>query len=406
VTDPVGLFPQWPLSIPALAWLGLLLIAATLVGQVVHARLGWPRPVGYLAAGLILGPEVVGLFRAETLGDLALFRDIALGLLLFEIGQRIDLGWLRRNPALLGASVLEALASFAAVFAVLSWFEVRPVTAAAVAVLGVATSPAIVLAVVRDAGARGQVTERVLLLTGLNTAYAVVALALIFGWLRFEDDYPLQVMLLHPAWLLAGSLLAGALLAAAMLAMFRAQTPTPSVQFCITVGMVLCGVALAGSLGLSTPLVLLLTGLIARVLDRDRRFLALHLGDSALLFIVMLFALTGAGLSLAGWRDQLPLALAVIAARLAAKIAATAALARATGISTGRGALVGVGLAPMSGLALLMLEELARTSPRLAEELTAVALLAVTVLAFAGPLLLLAALRRAGDVPGHDEARR
>ena len=52
---------------------------------------------------------------------------------------------------------------------------------------------------------------------------------------------------------------------------------------------------------------------------------------------------------------------------------------------------------PMSGLALLMLNELLLNSPPLAAEIGSAMFLAITVLAFAGPLATDLALRRAGE---------
>ena len=60
--------------------------------------------------------------------------------------------------------------------------------------------------------------------------------------------------------------------------------------------------------------------------------------------------------------------------------------------------MVGAGLMPMSGLALLLLHDLIGQSPALASEIGATMFLAITVLMFAGPLAVEFALRRAGEV--------
>jgi hypothetical protein len=72
-------------------------------------------------------------------------------------------------------------------------------------------------------------------------------------------------------------------------------------------------------------------------------------------------------------------------------------LANASGLALHKSALVGLGLAPMSGLSLLILHELLERSPPLAGEIGAAMFLAITVLAFAGPLAAGFALRRAGE---------
>ena len=62
--------------------------------------------IGFADRVLLTKTEGLG---ADTLATLRIFSDIAVGLLLFELGQRVDLGWLRRNPWLFVTSVLEAL---------------------------------------------------------------------------------------------------------------------------------------------------------------------------------------------------------------------------------------------------------------------------------------------------------
>ena len=125
--------PAWPPVIGPLAWVAVLLLAAIVAGEAVRRWLRVSRVIGYLLVGAVLGPHAAGLLDTGTLDKLRVFVDIAVGLLLFELGQRVDLGWLRRNPWLLAASLLEAALTLAAVFALMTLFGARPVTATAAA---------------------------------------------------------------------------------------------------------------------------------------------------------------------------------------------------------------------------------------------------------------------------------
>jgi Kef-type K+ transport system membrane component KefB len=401
--DPFQFLPDWPVAAPPLAWVAVLLLAAIVAGETARRFLRVSRIVGYLAVGALLGPAVGGVVDAGTVGQLRIFVDIAVGMLLFELGQRIDLGWLRRNPSLLAASLLEAALTFVLIYLALGWFGLRPVTAAAAALLGLATSPAVVMTVIKDLRAQGQVTERVTLFTALNTTYAVVGLSLMVGWLHFESDRSLRTMVLHPLYLVAGSLVLAGVLAMVMLSLLRLFGRRPAFQFSATVSLVLLTVAAAAMLKLSVPLSLLLLGMAGRLLDRERHFVSLKFGETAMLFIVLLFALTGASLEFGGMATALPIALAFIVARLVGKALPILLLSNASGLALRKSALVGLGLAPMSGLSLLMLHELLSRSPALAAEIGAAMFLAITVLAFIGPLATELALRRAGEAA--EEAR-
>ncbi len=395
--EPLHFLPAWPLIPTPLGWIAVLLLAAILAGEVVRRFLRTSRVIGYLAVGALLGPGIGGVIDANTVGQLRIFVDISVGMLLFELGQRVDVGWLRRNPSLLAASVLEAALTFMLVYVAMTFFGIRPVTAAAAALLAVATSPAVVMTVVKDLRAQGQVTERVMLLTALNTAYAVIGLSLIVGWLHFERAEPLKMMVLHPLYLVAGSLALAAVLAIVMLSLLRLFGRRPAFQFSATVSLVLLTVAAATILKLSVPLALLLLGVLARLFDRERHFVSLKFGETAMLFIVLLFAVAGASLEFGGWASAVPLALAFVAARLVGKTVPLLVLSNASSLTLRKSALVSLGLMPMSGLALLMLHELLQKSPPLASEIGAAMFMAITILAFAGPAAADVALRRAGE---------
>jgi Kef-type K+ transport system membrane component KefB len=401
--EPYHFLPAWPLQITPLAWVAVLLLAAILAGEAVRRFLRMSRVIGYLAVGALLGPAAGGVIDASTAAQMQIFVDIAVGMLLFELGQRVDLSWLRRNPSLLFASLMEAALSFVFVYLAMHVFGVRPVTAAAVALLAVATSPAVVMTVIKDLRAQGQVTERVMLFTALNTAYAVVGLSLIVGWLHFESRQPLETRILHPLYLVGGSLLLAAVLASVMLNLLRLFGRQPAFQFSATVALVLLTVACATMLELSVPLALLLLGVLARLFDRERHFVSLKFGETAMLFIVLLFALAGASLDLTGWLEVLPLALVFVAARVAGKALPILVLSHASGLALRKSSLVALALVPMSALSMLMLQELTRISPALADEIGAAMYLAIALLAFAGPLATEFALRRAGEAA--EEAR-
>ncbi len=395
--DPLNFLPSWPLSATPLGWIAVLLLAAILAGECVRRFLSSSRVIGYLAVGALLGPAIGGVIDADTVGQLRIFVDIAVGMLLFELGQRVDLSWLRRNPSLLAASLLEAALTFMLVYLVMTLFDIRPITAAAAALLAVATSPAVVMTVVKDLRAQGQISERVMLFTALNTAYAVIGLALIVGLLHYQSAAPPKSIYLHPLYLIAGSLMLAGVLAMVMLSLLRLFGRRPAFQFSATVSLVLLTVAAAAILKLSVPLALLLLGVLARMFDRERHFVSLKFGETAMLFIVLLFALTGASLQLGGFAAAWPLALAFIAARFVGKSVPILVLANASSLPLRKAAMVSFGLLPMSGLSLLMLHELQQQSPPFAAELGAAMYLAITILAFAGPVALDLALRKSGE---------
>jgi hypothetical protein len=91
------------------------------------------------------------------------------------------------------------------------------------------------------------------------------------------------------------------------------------------------------------------------------------------------------------------MALGFVAARYLGKLVPVLLFARPSSLTARKASLVQLGLTPMSGLALLMMQDLAQQAPELAREIAASMYLAITILAFAGPIALQFALRRAGE---------
>ena len=105
-------FPAWPLSPDAIFWAGLALLAAGLCGELCYRAWRLPRISGYAVIGLIAGAAGSGVIDADSASAARPLLDVALGLLLFELGSRLDLRWIRRNPWLILSSVAEATLTF------------------------------------------------------------------------------------------------------------------------------------------------------------------------------------------------------------------------------------------------------------------------------------------------------
>jgi Kef-type K+ transport system membrane component KefB len=75
--------------VPSLSQLGrfaVLLVIAAALGEVAHL-LRLPRLLGYVVAGIALGPYGSGLMHWTTISDLRILVDVAMGLFLFELGR-------------------------------------------------------------------------------------------------------------------------------------------------------------------------------------------------------------------------------------------------------------------------------------------------------------------------------
>jgi Kef-type K+ transport system membrane component KefB len=397
----LSFLPDWPPAFPAAVAVAALALLAAAFGEVAARWLKAPRLLGYLAAGACFGAGGYALraLNMEQLptATLQFSLEFTAAIIAFDLGQRVSFGWLRRNPALLGASVLESGLTFAVVFAVLRWLEVAPLASALIATVSVSTSPAVVLAVTRETRSQGQVTERVLLLTALNTIYAVVFSTLLLAWARVETRGLLDDYLLHPLYLIVGSLALAALGARVLLLVAGFVGRDRAAQLTLMLAVVWIVFASALALRLSPLLASLACGAFARAFDRERRFSGGDFGLVSALALMLFFALSAATVDLGVLLNAGLPALALVLARTACKVTAVGLMAPLTGIVWRKGLLIGLGLLPMSAIALMLTQQVTQIDPQLGAQAGAVLLASVIIFQIVGALTLVYSLRSSGE---------
>jgi Kef-type K+ transport system membrane component KefB len=173
----------------------LVLVVSSLLGAVA-TRLGQPRVIGQIVAGIVLGPTVLGqlpghltgrLFPATTLPTMNILANIAVVVFMFVVGYELDfksLGRVRRAvPMVAGGALLVPMA-----LAVGALFVFRPVFESAgaphhltrsfllfMAVALSITALPVLASIVRECGIAGT--------TAGNTATAAAGIMDVLAWL-------------------------------------------------------------------------------------------------------------------------------------------------------------------------------------------------------------------------------
>lgn len=376
----------WPVTL-AIAWL---------VGEVAYRWLSLPRISGYGLAGFFMAASQGGFLDDPSGEPVARMADFAFALILFELGYRVNLQWLRHNRWLGITSVIEASGSFAVVFLVTQAFFVPQIPALLLAAVAMSTSPAAVLRVVNDMRSAGQVTERVLHLTAFNCFLAVIAFKVILGFWVLESDNSVFEAVWHSLVVLLVSTSIGALFGVAAPSLLRL---TGSVDHNVTVAFAVATLlltVLTYSLQFSPLLAALTFGMVVRsrrvVFNQTQRNFG-ALGD---LLTVLLFVVVAASLEWQHVTEGVGLALAVIAARLITKTLATTLLARLSGIGWRKGGLTGLAMTPMSAFVILMLEQSRHLHTGMFDTIVGISAI-VWLLEIVGPLVTQKALILAGE---------
>ena len=396
--NPSAFFlPNWPLAFGPLLWIALAVVGAALAGEWVRHHLGLPRITAYPVVGMVVAALAGDPLVAEHSEWLQRGLDLALAILLFELGSRVDLRWLRNNRWLLVTSLCESLAAFGAVFLVCRHLGLAAEPAVLLAAIGMATSPAVVMRVVAESNAQGQVSTRLLILTALNTIYAVVSVHLALGVLhqRYSDDWVLAIT--HPLYLLGGGLLVGMLLAEAVSRLDRWLRLRDEYASAVLLGLVLMTIGLIEALRLPVTLCMLFAGIVLRNATPRAWVFPRHFGSVGGVLVVMLFLVVGAQIKIEYLLTGGFLALVLIGARSLAKLCGILLLARPAGISWRQGLLLGLALSPAAGPVMVAAAEIGRIYPQLQGTMVPVAMSAAAIMELAGPVIVALCLKLSGE---------
>ena len=388
---------HWPPRPDLLFWLAVTLVSGALLGDAVFRVLGLPRIVGYSAVGMVVAALGRGLSDGQLHGTDRLIVDLAMALLLFELGSRVSLRWLRVNPALLLTSAAESLLTFAAVFAALRWVGLEAHLAMAGAALFGVSAGSVIGRVVTELKTSGQVTERAIVLSALNTLYAVLLLKLVIGWLHVDQRSDWVLGVAQPVYTFVGSVLVAGLLAAVVGWVLRRFDLKEENAVLLLLGLVLLALTAARLLALSTLLVPLLAGVMLRNASDRPCIWPRHFGTAGGVLVLMLFVIVGAAWSVQTLAAGIVVALLLLGVRALVKSLVLVGLARVSGIEARQGFALAMSLTPVSATSLILLAELQAIHPTVAAPLTPVMLAMLAVMALLGPVLVLGGLWIAGE---------
>jgi len=391
------IWPSWPLHGNDLMRLAVALLLAAVCGEGVARLMKLPRVTGYSLAGLLMGPALLDWFGPTDLDNVRIAIDLALALLLFELGVRLDVRWFRANPWVLVSSVAEAALVFLLTFATMRVFGHPNGLAATVAAIAIGTSPSVVMRVAAESKAEGQVTQRLFVLCALNVTYSIVLSKLIVGGMHgvFRGDWTLAV--LHPIYLIAGSLFVGAVLAFAFRLLQRAFDLTDEQGVAVLFGLLLLTMSALAILKLPSMLAPLIAGAIIKFSDPRPHLWPRHFGTAGGVLVIALFMLTGTTLTptlvLAGGLT----AVALLLARLIGKLGGGMLVGAPSGLSLRQSVVLGLALLPMSGVAFLLAEDIRTIYPLFGSQLAPIVLSMLAILELLGPIAVQWSLRKAGE---------
>lgn len=387
---------------------GLMLVAvlgvvAFVVGMTTRRWVS--EVIAFMAVGILVGPDVLGLVDESALEALGPVVSVSLGAIVFGLGQRLDLRRLRRiRRSLLPVAAAENLLVFVMVFiGVWVWLD-QAAVAFLLAAVALSTSPTTVVAVMAAKRAQGAFSEHLLAVTAVNNVVSAVLFGVglplvLTGGASFGAD---EAAIAFGQLLVLSTVIGG--VGGLVLRQWghRAHRPGERLLFVLVVLVAV----VAASRTAEAPVVIS-TLVAGAVLSNDTRdtgplFDALRMLDEPI-FLVF-FVVAGVGVHFGELAATVGLVTVLALGRAGGKLGGGWLGARLSGAARRRGwgRLFGAGLMPFAGMAIgLAAFTVDQAQVAGLEELggvvSAAVLGAVVVFELAGPITVGWALNRSGD---------
>jgi Kef-type K+ transport system membrane component KefB len=381
---------------------GLILLAALVAGHLAQL-VRVPEVTGYLLIGVAIGPSAFDLISHDNLTALGFLSEVALGLILFNIGAIFEASNFRRvGRGVVRVTLWEASLAFLLVWVTLLALGLDWPLAMLLAVVAMETAPATTLMVLNEYDARGPLTERLLALVALNNMYVLVTFGVVTAGLTFLQPSGGGLALTawraaHGlAWTVLGSIALGALLGLAT-DFLAVRAKESGEALILAIGVVLITVGASRWLGLSPLIATLALGatVVNASVHGDRLLRGLGRADPPL--YAAFFVLAGAELVPASVLNLGFVGVGYMAARAAGKIVGARIGLRGEAVSPIVARQLGYCLISSSSLAVGLTIQIRSAFPAYAPTVTGIVLAAVVVFEVVGPLLTRRALMLTGE---------
>ena len=292
--------------------LGFIIVVGYLLGRLLSA-MNLPSLIGYIIAGLIMGPSFFNLIDQSTLDISSDLRRIALMIILLRAGLNIDLQDLKKvgRPAILMSFLPATLEIIGTIILAPIFFGMSYLSAAILGAIVAATSPAVVVARMLDLMGKGYgkkkgVPQMILAGSSMDDIFVIILFTALTALAQTGEFHWLS-MLSMPTSIILGiavGLLVGWLLSLAI-EKYQLSGGYP-VILSFGMAMLFDGIekAMTGPIGFSALLAVMAMGfMMLRVNPVQAKSVQVGFNNLWQVFEIILFVLVGASMSIESVND-------------------------------------------------------------------------------------------------------
>ena len=379
--------------------LALMIFAGMALGRLVK-KLKLPNVTGYLLAGLLLGPSVLGLLSEEFLSSASVISDAALGFIAFSIGNEFKIDYFKRvgvTPIVIAC--LESF--FAVVFVVIALVATgSPLPFALVlGSIAAATAPAATIMVIKQYRAKGPVTQTLLSVVAIDDATALIMYSLSIAAATAVSGGSASVseLVLGPVIEIGGALVVGAVSGFLFLLPLKFFKKDGN-RLSLLVAFVFMGLGISELFGFSSLLFCMAMGAVIANFPQDVNHI-MKLSDRITPPIFLLFFVaSGAGLKLSVLPAVGVVGIIYIVFRVIGKMFGASLGATLCKADKNIRKYLGPALVPQAGVAIGLSLAASSVVPEYATEIRTVILCGTLIYELVGPAISKMSLKKAGEI--------
>lgn len=348
---------------------------------------GMPTITSFMILGLIVGPYGFKLITKEVLQTAHVLIDVALGLILYKLGNMLHPQAMIKSKKLMIISLSETLFTFIAVFLAVALLGYGVILSALIGAIAVSSSPAVLVHVASELNAKGPVTERAKSLVALNNLFSFMIFSIVIPFALTNAEQTFTEVIFVPVYRLLGATIVGVIIAWLTVRMAKMLEDRDNhYRFAIIIGSVMITIGLSSTLHMSSLLAPLVLGIATRWFETSKNNLSkVELGEAGDLFFIVLFVMAGAKIDPSGLLEAGFAVIFLVTMRFLGKFAGVFFVMPFMDIERSQFKATALLLVPMAGMAIGLVATTSSLIPEMGVKIATIVFAMIAVFETIGP---------------------
>jgi len=379
---------------------GALLLCGVFGGMLAN-RISWmPTITAFMIFGFLFGPHGLNLIGETMLKESEILIDIALGLILYKLGNALHPMQMLRSRRLFFTALSESGMTFLFVTSVVLLFGYGFAIAVIIGAIAISSSPAVLVHISEELEAKGPQTDRAKSLVAINNLLSFILFTLAFPFVLWSTEWTFVDLVVLPIHRLLTGALIGVVVAWSVVQIAKWIRPHDErYRFAVVVGGIILALGLSKMLHASMLISTLSLGIATRLFERRHfRLSHMELSEGGELFFIILFVMAGAEIDVKSLFAVGALPVFLVAARAAGKFIGVYAVKKAVNFEKRQCITLSLLLFPMAGMAIGLSTTLRVLVPDVGVQVSAMVFAMVAIFETIGPFVALRAFRLSGEI--------